>query len=334
MKNRLNIFDDNPAFKSSLKPGYRYRQVMEWVFSKGIYDFEQMSNIGKEQRRELSDQYSIMTIFEKKREESADGSTAKILFGTEDGLSFETVVMPYENRKTVCVSTQIGCRMGCGFCATGAQGFTRDLSISEIMGQILFFPDITNIVFMGMGEPLDNLDNLQKVLFFINDPQHMDFGARRVTISTVGIPHGIKTLAETERQFGLSLSLHSTMDGVRDRIIPVNRRYPIAEVLKAVKEYRSITKGAVTFEFILIKGLNMNREEAERLMDFSRDTGAKINFIPYNEHSFSTYKRPDEGEIRRFLSLFDRPGIFYTVRDSRGQDISAACGQLAGESKG
>ncbi len=329
---KKNILDDPEGFKASLDRGYRYAQVMRWVFRKNTDDFSRMTDMSLSMRNALADKWAVAALSPLSESVSADGSTRKILFGTEDGKSVETVDMVYDKRRTLCVSTQAGCRMNCSFCATGAMGFSRNLKVSEIIGQIIFFDDVTNIVFMGMGEPLDNFENLKKALFFLNDSKHMSFGARRITVSTVGIPEGIYGLAAMKKQFGLSWSLHSTLDHVRSSIIPINRVYPLSDVTEAVQHYARTVNGDITLEYVLLKGVNMNRLEAARLIDISRRTGAKINFIPYNEHPAADFQRAERDETEEFIALFKNSGVFYSVRDSKGGDISAACGQLAGKS--
>ena len=334
MKKRNSFFDiSEERLREVFDKPFRYKQILQWIFEKHVTDFREMSNLPLALREKLFSEFSIIALSEKNVEVSNDKGTKKYLFETEDGLFVETVYMKYEKRVTLCVSTQIGCKMGCKFCATGAQGFTRNLTTGEILSQILYFPDMTNIVFMGMGEPLDNFENFTKVLKLLNDEKYGNIGARRITISTAGIPEKIKALANLGKQFGLSLSLHASTDEKRNQIMPINRNYNIDKLFDALLYYKNKTNADLTLEYILIKDINMTKKDAMNLIALAKKLKAKINFIPYNEHPFAKYKTPTNKEIAIFLSYFEKSGLFYFVRDSRGKDISAACGQLAGTKK-
>lgn len=284
-------------------------------------------------RNKLSKKYSILSLREEKAENSSIDDTKKILFKTSDNKFVESVLMNYSNRKTLCLSTQIGCKMNCAFCATGAMGFTRNLKASEILSQILYFPDLTNIVFMGMGEPLDNFDNLKKSLDFLNEEKYYNMGARRITISTVGIPDKIKKLADLKKQFKLSWSLHSTKNKIRKDLIPISKSHNIESIINSIQYYKKLTNAEITIEFILIKNINMDKKEAKNLIKIAKKLNAKINFIPYNEHKFADFKKPTKKEINKFTNLIEKAKIFYTVRNSKGKDISAACGQLSAKKR-
>ncbi|TYB31606.1 MAG: 23S rRNA (adenine(2503)-C(2))-methyltransferase RlmN [Candidatus Mcinerneyibacterium aminivorans] len=332
--NVKNIFDlDKSDLKNYFKKDFRYDQIFSWVLDRNVYDFKKMTNLPKSLRKELDKSLGIINLQKEKVEVSKDSNTEKYLFKTEDGSYIESVYMRYENRNTACISTQIGCKRKCKFCATGAVGYKRNLKPSEILSQILFLPDVTNIVFMGMGEPLDNYDNLVRALNFINDEIYMNMGARRITISTIGIPSKVKQLAKLKKQFGLSWSLHTTMNDLRKKLMPSTRNYGIDDLLNSFKYYKDETNADITIEFILIKNINMNRKEATNLYKISKKLNAKINFIPYNEHRYANYKKPNKTEINNFVKFFQDKGVFYSIRDSKGQNISAACGQLSGKTK-
>ncbi|HMA69520.1 MAG TPA: 23S rRNA (adenine(2503)-C(2))-methyltransferase RlmN [Candidatus Mcinerneyibacterium sp.] len=332
--NNQNLLDNYQNILKELEvKSYRIDQISNWIFKKEVFDFDNMSNLPIKLRERLKKKYDILSLQIKKKERSRDGSTVKYLFKTKDNKYVEAVEMNYHNRKTLCISSQIGCKMNCSFCATGAQGFTRNLSVSEILSQIFLTGDVSNIVFMGMGEPLDNYLVLKKALKFINNEEYLNIGARKITISTIGIPEKISNLADEQKQFKISWSLHSTIKNIRNKIIPVSRKYDIDEIKNSLKYYKKLTKSSITIEYLLIRNLNMSQEEAKNLSNIAEELGAKINFIPYNEHKYSNYKRPSSNEIDKFTKYLNRKKIFYTIRDSRGKDINAACGQLAGKEK-
>jgi 23S rRNA (adenine2503-C2)-methyltransferase len=325
-----SYFDEEEAFLEAVEQRYRMKQADEWIFQKYLYDFLKMTNLPLPLRERLAGGWDIIPLKVADRQRSGDGSTAKTLYETADGLFVESVLMGYKDRKTLCVSTQVGCRNKCRFCATGTRGLTRDLTAGEIMGQILNDSPLTNIVFMGMGEPLDNLSQLIKALRLLNHPDKMNFGARRITISTVGIPDGIRALADENRQYGLSWSLHAPTDDLRSTLIPVNRRYPINEVMAAMKEYGRRTGGSLTLEYILLKGVNDAPELARATASLARMLNAKVNLIPYNAHPYADYERPGAEAVQAFSGILQTEGLVATVRESKGNDIDAACGQLAG----
>ena len=325
-----SYFDEEAAFLKAVEKRYRLKQADEWILQKHSFDFREMTNLPLALRERLAREWSVIPLTIVQKQRSLDGSTEKTLFETVDGLFVESVLMNYETRKTLCVSTQVGCRNRCRFCATGAQGLKRNLTAGEMMGQILYDSPLTNIVFMGMGEPLDNLVQLIRTLRLLNHPDKMNFGARRITISTVGLPEEIRALAAEMRQYGLSWSLHAPTDELRTSLIPVNRRYPIAKVAEALREYGRRTGGAITLEYILLKGVNDSPEQARQTASIARKLNAKVNVIPYNAHPYADFERPGEETIRSFAGILQSEGIIATVRESKGNDIDAACGQLAG----
>ena len=325
-----SYFDEEEAFLEAVEKRYRLKQADEWILQKFIFDFTRMTNLPLSLRERLAREWDVIPLKEAQKQRSEDGTTEKTLFETTDGLFVESVLMDYETRRTLCVSTQVGCRNRCRFCATGTRGLERDLTAGEIMGQILYDSPLTNIVFMGMGEPLDNLSQLITALRLLSRPDKMNFGARRITISTVGLPRGIRALADENRQYGLSWSLHAPTDELRSSLIPVNRRHPISEVKEALREYSRRTGGAVTLEYILLKGINDSPQQALLTGALARELDAKVNVIPYNAHPYADFERPEEESIRAFAGVLQSEGLIATVRESKGNDIDAACGQLAG----
>ncbi len=331
---KKNIFDiKEKELNSYFKMDFRYDQIFNWVLNKKVHDFSRMTNLPKSLREELSNKLNIINLDIEDIEKSKDKQTQKYLFRTNDDKFVETVYMKYDNRNTACISTQVGCKRNCRFCATGAIGFERNLKTSEIISQILNLPEVTNIVFMGMGEPLDNYENLVSSLNFLNNSRYMNMGARRITISTIGIPDKIKKLSHLDKQFGLSWSLHTTVDSIRKELMPSTKNYDMDKLINAFRYYKQLTNADLTIEFILIKDINMNKKEALNLYDISKKLNAKVNFIPYNEHRHADYRKPDSDEINKFLDYFSHKDIFYSVRNSKGQNISAACGQLSGRNK-
>jgi 23S rRNA (adenine2503-C2)-methyltransferase len=310
---------------------YRARQLYQWVYNKGILDFAEMTNIAKGLRTVFKEMFdtSLPKITEKIQ--SKDGSV-KLGLSCSDGKIMESVLMPDEGRNTLCVSTQIGCRMGCTFCVTGSIGFVRNLSASEIIGQIMavkqYLGDqrMTSIVFMGMGEPVDNLDNLLRALEIIKDPFGLAFSHRRITVSSVGLLEGLKLLGP--KVVGLAISLNAADEAKRTYLMPINRLYPIRDIINFVKGFGGSRRIRVTFEYVLIKGVNDSLEDARALGELLTGIRCKINLIPFNESSYIDFESPDPRVVQRFQQyLLDRRFIAI-VRDSRGGDIHAACGQL------
>lgn len=332
----MKAFFDTDAYEIIALCGgkkFRYTQIIEWICKKHVNDFQLMTNLPSSLRDELYAQYSIIPLSVEDTLTASDGTTKKILFRTFDGHPIETVSMRYEDRHTLCVSVQSGCKMACEFCATAGLGFNRSLTAAEIFAQVLYFNDITNVVFMGMGEPFDTTESLMKTLELMNDPAFLDFGARRITISTAGIPEGIRSLADAGKQFGLSWSLHATDEALRKQLMPVASRYTIDEVVEALQYYHKKTNADITLEYILIKNLNMKPVHASGLMKIARRLRAKINIIPYNPHPNAPFGAPDIEETKSFVALLQQGGMTYFIRDSKGLDIQAGCGQLAGRRK-
>jgi 23S rRNA (adenine2503-C2)-methyltransferase len=314
---------------------YRADQVADWVFRKGVYDFDAMLNLPVEVRANLARRCSVVPPSINRSFESSDG-TQRHLLGLADGASVEAVTMPYEDRVTLCLSSQVGCRFACRFCQTGIMGLTRSLTTGEIVGQALrlrtelMAPDLpVNIVFMGQGEPLDNAEAVAQAITGLQDPVGPALSWRRITLSTVGVVSEIKRLAELgERRPRLAISLNATTDKVRSEIMPVNRKWPISELLSAIRSLPWRARERVTFEYVLLAGVNDRREDAARLGDLLRGLPAKVNLIPWNELPGLAYQRPSARAIEEFRLQVLRSGLDALVRYSRGTDIAAACGQL------
>lgn len=319
---------------------YRANQVFGWVQQKAVQDWEEMNNVGKEDREKLSSVLFIQPL-EMIREQSSHDGTMKFLFRLADGESIETVLMNYENyttrdRHTICVSTQVGCPVGCSFCATGMEGFRRNLTTGEIIGQVLEIvhlirqrdPDfgVTNIVFMGMGEPFLNYDAVMKAITLLNNEKGQNIGMRRMTISTSGVVPKIIKLAEDNTQVGLAVSLHSARDKVRDALVPMNRKYPLENLLEACRIYSSKTGRRVTFEMALLNE-NTNQEEAQALAKLLKGMLVHVNLIPVNP-VVESIQRPAREKITMFKKILEAAKISVSVREEKGIDIDAACGQL------
>ena len=314
---------------------YRADQVADWVFRKGVYEFSEMLNLPTVLRAELAKRCSVEPPVVNRSFESEDG-TRRFLLGLADGLSVEAVTMPYEDRVTLCLSSQVGCRFACRFCQTGVMGLARSLTAGEIIGQALRLraemnaPDQpVNIVFMGQGEPLDNAGSVVQAIGGLQDPSGPGLSWRRITLSTVGVVPEIRKLAELgDRRPRLAISLNATTDEVRSDIMPVNRKWPIAELLAAIRPLPWRARERVTFEYVLLAGVNDQPADARRLGELLRGLPAKVNLIPWNELPGLAYERPSAQAIERFRVQVLQSGLDALVRYSRGTDIAAACGQL------
>lgn len=314
---------------------FRAKQIYNWVYLKSVATIDDMTDLSKQFREELKKIAIVTDTKIKVKQVSSDG-TIKYLIEYPDGECVETVLMRFDNRAnlTACVSSQIGCSVNCSFCATGKRGFVRNLTEKEIIEQVLTIQrdtglKITNVVFMGQGEPLLNLKNVLKALeIFNNDFQ---IGARRITISTSGIIPKIDELAKEELQSTLAISLHASNHAVRKRIMPIEEKYPIDKLISALKKYVEKTGRRITVEYILIKDLNCTLEAAKELANLLHDLKCNINLIPYNPVVKTDYKKPSNNEIMKFKYLLEHSGKKVTVRLERGADIDAACGQLSGK---
>ncbi|HPX61365.1 MAG TPA: 23S rRNA (adenine(2503)-C(2))-methyltransferase RlmN [Deltaproteobacteria bacterium] len=346
------------------KERFRATQIFKWIFQKDAHSFDEMTNLSKSLRAELSDTAFISNLEIEAVEEGSDG-TRKYLFNLEDGNAVESVLIPIEGRNTLCISSQVGCAMGCEFCLTGTFRLTRNLTTSEIVNQIMavrrdlainpvkvftsaaampFGVDgdddvdgspegkqsIRNIVMMGMGEPLHNLDNVIPAIRIMIDGNGLQMSNRRVTVSTCGLVPEMKRLGEEVPNVNLAVSLNATTDELRDRIMPVNRKYPIRELLAACRDFPKPGRRKITFEYVMLGGINDTLEDAKRLLKLTSDIPNKINLIPFNEHDGCGFRAPTQASVDAFHKYLIDRNVTVITRDSRGSDISAACGQLKG----
>jgi len=334
----LTLEELKKAIVEMEEPAYRARQIFSWLYQKGANDFNEMTNIAKPLRDKLNQRFHIGTLEVSEHLKSTDG-TEKFLFKLTDGNFIETVLIYARNRKTVCVSTQVGCKFACIFCASGLRGFVRDLTPGEITNQILFLQHnlshkITNYVLMGMGEPLDNYENVSNAITIMNDPEGMAIGARRITISTCGIIPGMEKLKDLGLQINLSVSLHATNNRLRDELMPINRKYPLEELIKACEDYIRSSGRIITLEYILIKGKNDSLKDADELGPIAKRLKAKVNLVPCSPIPGQNFQSPERRSINIFMNRLLKRGANATLRESKGKDIKAACGQLAGKAKG
>lgn len=317
---------------------FRAKQIHNWIYAKSVSTIDEMTNLSKDFREELKQKAVVTETKIKVKQVSSDG-TIKYLIEYPDGECVETVLMRFDNRAnlTACVSSQVGCAVNCSFCATGKRGFIRNLTYSEIIEQVLTIQrdtglKVTNVVFMGQGEPLLNLKNVLKALEIFNDD--FQIGARRITISTSGIVPKINELAEMELQSTLAISLHAPNHKLRAELMPIENKYPIDELKKALLNYVEKTGRRITVEYILIHGFNDTPAAAKELAILLRDLKCNINLIPYNSVDDTKYKKSTNNDIMQFKYLMEHSGKKVTVRLERGADIDAACGQLRGKVKG
>jgi 23S rRNA (adenine2503-C2)-methyltransferase len=321
-------------------PSYRARQVWQWLFQKRATSFDEMTNLSRPLRDELAAAFSIGRLEILRCAEARDG-TIKFLFGLADGESIESVLIPEAHRLTLCISTQAGCGLGCAFCATAVLGLKRNLTASEIVDQVLEAGRtltgerrITHIVLMGMGEPLANYDQTVRALEIITDGDWgVGISPRRVTLSTVGLVPQIKKLME-ETRVNLAVSLHAPNDELRGQLMPVNRKYPLQQLMDCCRELPLPRRKRITFEYVLLRGVNDSEIHARQLGALVRGIPSKVNIIPFNPHPQSKFARPADEEIARFQKILHDEGVQINVRRPRGDDIQAACGQLQGEAVG
>jgi 23S rRNA (adenine2503-C2)-methyltransferase len=317
------------------KKRYAGRQLYKWLFQVGLDDFDGMTDLARAFRQALSSEYVIGRLVPVRRAISDDG-TVKTVWQTRDDLMIESVLIPEEKRLTLCMSSQAGCPVGCDFCATGRNGFRRNLSPGEIYDQYLLTAcglsnkKITNIVFMGMGEPFLNYDSLMKATAALTSQLGAGLAARKITISTIGLIHGIYRLAEENPRYKLAISLHSAIEEKRRQLIPIARKNPLADLKRAAEYYALKTDTRMTFEYLLLGGVNDSSEDARALAEFVRGIPCKINLITYNEVWGSRFHRSDEETTSAFRDYLYPRTSTVTIRKSRGGDIAAACGQLAG----
>jgi 23S rRNA (adenine2503-C2)-methyltransferase len=331
--------------RQSSEPAYRARQIVDWLYQKRAQSFDEMTDLPQEFRRGLAKQFDFSRANIVRVLGSHD-TTRKFLFRLNDESLIETVLIPASpalygsrsDRRTICISTQVGCAYGCKFCASGLEGFSRNLKPNEIVDQIIAVEretgeKIDNIVFMGMGEPLANLENVMRAIRIINAPWGLGIGARHITVSTSGLAPQIRKLADEPLQIRLAISLHGATDAVRNQIMPINRRYNVETLLSACDYYAARKKQRLTFEYILIAGVNDSDEQAQILARHAKRLSAKVNLIPYNTVHGLPWSRPSQDRQEAFLSILRQRGVAATLRREKGHDIDAACGQLRLQTK-
>ncbi len=345
-ENKLNLLDYDrhglrEVFAQLGEKPYRADQVMKWVYHRHVTDFAEMTDVGKALRDKLSAAIEIVPPAIKFEKQAADG-THKWLLGMDGSNAIETVFIPETSRGTLCVSSQVGCGLNCQFCSTGTQGFNRNLSTAEIIGQVWVAAKhlgnvphhqrkLTNVVMMGMGEPLLNFDNVVRAMSIMRDDLGLGLANKRVTLSTAGLVPMIDRLAE-ESDVSLAVSLHAPNDELRTEIVPLNKKYPIAELLAACLRYtQKKPRTSITFEYTMLKGVNDRPEHARQLIKLMRKLPSKVNLIPFNPFHGTRFARSDEADIRAFQKILLDAGVLTMVRRTRGDDIDAACGQLKGQ---
>lgn len=344
-----NILDlTREELEQRVSPPFRAKQIMQWIYQKRVEDFASMSNLPKNMRKELEEKFTIAPPTIINIETSKDGSK-KYLLALQDGHTIESVLLPMkpavkdekgnivkEAKYTICISSQVGCKVGCEFCLTAKGGFVRNLSAGEIVGQVLAIlkeqnipPNRrVNIVYMGMGEPLDNLENVAKAVKIFSDENGLSISARRQTISTSGLAPKIEKLGQMNLGVLLAISLHAVDDELRQKLMPINKAYNIKSVIDAVKEFPIDQRKRVMFEYLMIKGLNDDIKAAKKLVKLLHGIKAKVNLIYFNPYPGTPFQRPDEKDVQKFQRYLLDHGVLCTVRQSKGLDISAACGQL------
>ncbi|OEG63141.1 23S rRNA m(2)A-2503 methyltransferase [Halanaerobium congolense] len=335
--NRSELIDE---FEKAGFPSYRGEQVFNWLYKNGVSAVEEMKNIPKKMRQFIDENYELSDLKEINRSTAVDG-TVKYLWELNDGENIEGVYLPFpkSGRHSTCISTQVGCGLGCSFCATGIDGLQRNLTTGEIVDQVIKVqkdisgsnfaePRLSNVVFMGMGEPLANFDNLMKAVEIINADQGLNIGMRKMTISTAGLVPEIKKLARTNDQIGLAVSLHAPNDRLRNKIMPINKKYNLNQLLAAVIKYIEKTGRRVTFEYVLMDSVNDSPELSVQLAELLRGINCHVNLIPANPVPELGIERPVQKVIDSFYETLDRNGIQVTLRKEMGTQIDAACGQL------
>jgi len=333
------------SFAESLgQPPFRGRQIMAWLYRPGITDFAQMTDLAKSFRALLPEHARISNLSDPITEVSKDGSI-KFGFSLQDGHIIESVNIPEPDRNTLCISSQVGCAMDCSFCRTGSMGFTRNLTPAEMINQVCAVRDflsaragdesagrfpITNLVFMGMGEPLNNMENLLTAISILTDQKGLDLASRRITVSTCGIVPNMHQLGQ-KTSVNLAISLHAVDNETRNRLMPINKRYPIEQLLQACRDYPIQKRKRIMIEYIMLKGINDSDAEAHRLASLLRQIPCKINLLAYNECDTTAYQPSTRERILAFQDILRKAHYSVFIRSSRGSDIGAACGQLAGK---
>lgn len=319
------------------EPAYRARQLWTALHKNHARSADAISTLSTRLRETLSAGYVVQPLALQRELRSVDGSTRKTLFGLPDGRAVESVFMLYQTRRTVCVSTQVGCAMGCSFCATGQMGFQRNLSRGEIAAQVYYFAhelqqhadQLSNVVLMGMGEPFHNYEESIEAMSLLNHAEGLNFGARRITVSTVGLVPQIRRYTAERQPYRLAVSLHASTDSLRSLLLPVNRKFPLSDLMEACRDYVDASGRRMTFEWALIENVNDTDEQLENLIALTGDLLCHVNLIPLNPSPRSTYRGTSASRVDRFARALQQNGISCSVRLRRGLDIDAGCGQLA-----
>ena len=325
---------ENYLASINLKP-FRAKQIFKWLYEKRVSSFFEMSDISKDLQNKLNNDFIFHDFKIRNKQESKDG-TVKFLFELEDGALIESVLMVFDYGYSACLSSQVGCNMGCKFCASGLLKKQRDLSAGEIVLQALTIQKyldeksarLDNLVIMGTGEPFDNYDNLLKGLSILNSPYGLQIGARHISVSTCGLVPKIKEFADEKLQYNLAISLHCANDDLRSSLMPINKAYNLKELMSAIDYYEEHSNRRITFEYLLIAGFNNSEKDADDLCTLLRGRNAYINLIPYNEVKENEYKSTSPKDTLKFYDLLKKRGLSVTLRQKRGTDIDAACGQL------
>ena len=313
------------------------KQIYNWLHGKLVRNIHDMTNISLKDREALDEKAYIPLFNLMKHQTSKIDGTEKFLFKLEDGNTIETVLLRYKERNTLCISSQVGCPINCSFCATGASGFVRNLTVHEILNQVYTVErrlinrnlSINNIVFMGMGEPFLNMDNLIKSIIILSDEKGLNISRRKITVSTSGLITGIERLLEDKLQVELAISLHAVFNEKRDELVPINKKYPLEDLFNILKQYQRVTNRRITFEYILIKDFNVSQGDADMLADFAHEFDHAVNLIPYNPVVENSYERPSQKKIERFYNhLKNERKVNVIIRSEKGADIDGACGQL------
>ena len=337
-----NFTDLEKIFSDLGIPRFRIKQLVEAVCKQGKTDYDQIMVLPKDIRQKLSDSLPILTVKPILHVISKKKDTEKALFEISGGLRIEAVMMKYrDGRNSICISSQAGCQMGCHFCATGTMKFGRNLTYEEIFDQVLYFSQylysqgesVTNVIYMGMGEPFMNYEPVLEAARLMNNPEYLGIGARKITISTSGVVDSIEKFANEPLQFNLALSLHAPNQALREKIMPIARRWKIDELLEAIDKYIEKTNRRVSFEYVMLKGINDSPETARELAKISKGKLTHINIIPYNSTDIEGISGTDKEKILDFQNVLLNHGINATVRVTMGEDIAAACGQLANKNK-
>ncbi|MFA6321204.1 MAG: 23S rRNA (adenine(2503)-C(2))-methyltransferase RlmN [Candidatus Omnitrophota bacterium] len=322
------------AFKEAGIEPYRSRQVFRWLYRAAVRSFDEMTDLPASMRVLLNSKFCISSPEILDLRKSLSDGTTKYLFKLDDGNTVEAVLLPERERSTICLSSQVGCKFACSFCASAPFGFVRNLTQGEILDEVIAIKNanpgisINNIVFMGIGEPFDNYDNVMRAIRVFNDKDAFNIGARKITISTCGVVPGMEKLAKEGLQVELSVSLHSANDEVRSKLLPVNKRYPLKDLMSACKKYINTTNRIITFEYVLIKGVNSSRSDALELIKLLKGIKCKVNAIAYNKIQGSPYEEPTDSETKIFMSTLSDGGVNAMHRKPKGEDIDAGCGQL------